>query len=59
MSWTPDHPGGQILCDHPGCNKSRRNYCPPAQRDEWTTRTVGAFVQDRCPNHSHDGEAQE
>ncbi len=57
MTWTPDHPGGRIHCDHPGCTASRLNYCAPSERNEWQsvyeTPLYGPFF-DYCPQHRKD-----
>lgn len=51
MTWFPSHPGGIVVCDAPTCNRKRRYYCPPSERDEWVARTVGTGIVDLCHIH--------
>ena len=59
MTWHPDHPGGRIHCDEPGCTASRRAYDPPAKWEEWegwvsveTGGPCASCIADYCPKHS-------
>lgn len=55
MTWTPNHPGGVIQCDQPGCTRTHRNYCTPEERDGWRAAQevrTGPFVRDYCPEHA-------
>ena len=51
MTWRPEHPGGRIQCDAPGCTRTRRNYCPPTESEQWSAHQVGTTVHDLCPEH--------
>lgn len=54
MTWTEAHPGGIMTCDAPGCTRTRRNYCPPAEREQWLAFQEGDWVKDLCPIHRDD-----
>lgn len=54
MTWYPDHPGGIMKCDAPGCTRKRRNYCTPTEREKWAAFQVGNAVIDLCPAHKSD-----
>ena len=61
MTWHEDHPGGVMRCDHPGCTRTRRNYCPPTEREAWQAVHVGTrldgWTRDYCPEHRHQGDS--
>lgn len=58
MSLHHDHPGGIIACDATACTRTRRNYCPPAERDDWVAFQEGNAVLDLCPVHRGDRQSE-
>lgn len=54
MSWRPNHPGGELLCDAGGCQRKRRVYCSPQEADTWTGVQLGPLgpTRDFCPAHN-------
>ena len=57
MTWRPNHPGGEMTCDAPGCERVRLNYCSPSVRDEWVAFQGSQRVLDMCPEHRNGRES--
>lgn len=48
-TWSPS--GGEVHCDHPGCERKRRHYCDPTVRESWLAVERPDYVHDYCPMH--------